>query len=118
MKWNWVNGYLTAAYLLFYPLVIYFAPQLNRNPLKFVSLGTRALHQITAAHHNLGDIYRDGVGSHDRLAAYNEMNDNQMNMTLNFIIQGVLLPVALPVLLIILGRCWWEHQTESPNAHH
>lgn len=104
--WNWANGYVIAAYGLFYPLLIWLVPHLRLNPIPLTSLGTRATRITPKQSQNLADIVRN-AHSRDHFAAMNEQSDDEMNLALNFVLQAVLLLLSLPILLgVILVKYW------------
>ncbi|WP_048000205.1 hypothetical protein [Lactiplantibacillus herbarum] len=103
-KWNWANVYFTAAFFICYPWLIYLYPHLIRPRLKLTSQSTHALRQTMKDNQNGAQGYHNSLNpvvSRDRLLMKSETQDALMNSELSFLIQGILLLIAAPILLCL-----------------
>ena len=106
--WTWTNRYLTSAYLVGHPILIWLLPWLTHHPLRMISVASRSLTAMTGQRQTLSQIYRNAVNpvsSRDMLLSRNEYQDDMMTISLSFIIHGGLLLLAWPLIgLVLLWR--------------
>lgn len=103
LKWNLINIYFTISFLICYPWLIYRYPILVRPRFKLTSQGTHALRQILKDDQTESQGYHNSLNpvvSRDRMLMKSEAQDALMNSELSFLIQGLLLLLAAPILLI------------------
>lgn len=115
LTWNLLNGYLVTAFVLLYPLMILLVPFLRLNPATMFTVGTHSLRAVVNEHQSLDELYKNAinpVASRDLLLSKNEYRDDMVSMAVGFLLQGVLLLLSGPLLVvvgIIKGILWLRH---------
>jgi len=100
LVWNLPNLYLTSSYLIAYPLLMAWVPQLRTGKFKTKSLASHS--SAIDLKLNPGNTTNPIANKYD-IDFRNNLRDDRMNFAFYLLERTVLMAVATPVLLLVAG---------------
>ncbi|VDG18943.1 hypothetical protein [Lactiplantibacillus mudanjiangensis] len=105
LSWNLANGYLTLSYLIAFPILLMWLPNLRRGHFTMKSLATRST--------ELGSPSRNQatnpIAPPSNLQLLNQQHDDTTNFLLFLFERGILSTIALPVIIIVASYKGVKH---------
>ena len=103
-RWNILNIIFTLSYLFFYPLLNYRLTNLKKVHFSLNSPSTREFKQEIQENEKASYGHRSSIGSivyRDRALLESEASDELMSGELSFFLQGLILIISGPILILL-----------------